>query len=69
MPWTQAELDALKRAFAGGTLRVTYDGKSVEYGSADDLLKRIRTIETEITALSGKPRPIAGFAGFGRGDR
>ena len=28
MPWTQTELDALKRAFAGGTLRVTYDGKT-----------------------------------------
>jgi hypothetical protein len=69
MPWTQPELDALKRAFAGGTLRVSYDGKTVEYGSADDLLKRIRTIETEIAATSGNPRPIAGFAGFGRGDR
>jgi hypothetical protein len=69
MPWTQTELDALKRAFAGGTLRVTYDGKTVEYGSADDLLKRIRTIETEIAANSGNPRPIAGFASFGRGDR
>ena len=44
MPWTQTELDALKRAYASGTLRVSYDGKTVEYGSADDLLKRIRTI-------------------------
>ena len=69
MPWTQTELDALKRAFAGGTLRVTYDGKTVEYGSADDLLKRIRTIENEITVSSGVSRPIAGYAGFGRGDR
>lgn len=69
MPWTEPELDALKRAFVGGTLRVTYDGKTVEYGSADDLLKRIRTIESEIAATSGKPRPIAGFARFGRGDR
>ena len=49
--------------------RVSYDGKTVEYGSADDLLKRIRTIETEITASSGASRPIAGYAGFGRGDR
>lgn len=69
MPWTQTELDALERAFAGGTLRVTYDGKTIEYGSADDLLKRIRTIETEIAVTSGNPRPVAGFAGFGRGDR
>lgn len=69
MPWTQTELDALKRAFAGGTLRVTYDGKTVEYGSADDLLKRIRTIETEIAAAAGRKPPRAGYAAFGRGDR
>ena len=69
MPWTQTELDALKRAFAGGTLRVSYDGKTVEYGSADDLLKRIQTIENAISAASGTPRPVAGYAGFGRGDR
>jgi hypothetical protein len=69
MPWTQTELDALKRAYASGTLRVTYDGKTVEYGSADDLLKRIRTVETEIAAASGAPRPIAGLASFGRGDQ
>ncbi len=68
MAWTQTELDALKRAFATGTLRVTYDGRTVEYGSADDLLKRIRAIEAEIATASGAPRPIAGFAGFGRGD-
>lgn len=69
MAWTQTELDALKRAFASGTLRVTFDGRTVEYGNADDLIKRIRAIETEVAASAGRPRPIAGFAGFGRGDR
>lgn len=48
MAWTEAELAALRRAYASGTLRVSYDGRTVEYGSADDLLKRIRTIEGEI---------------------
>ena len=48
MAWTQSELDALKRAYAAGTLRVSYDGKSVEYGSAEDLLGRIRTLEREV---------------------
>lgn len=69
MPFTQTELDALKRAYASGTLRVTFDGRTVEYGNADDLMKRIRAIESEMAALSGNPRPVAGFAGFGRGDR
>ena len=37
--WTETELTALRRAYASGTLRVSYDGRSVEYGSAEDLLQ------------------------------
>ena len=58
MPWTQTELDALKRAFAGGTLRVTYDGKTVEYGSADDLLK----LGMSLTALNQKADACKSYA-------
>jgi hypothetical protein len=47
MTWQQAELDALRKAYASGTLRVSYDGRSAEYGSEADLLRRIRTIESE----------------------
>ena len=64
--WTETELAALKRAYASGTLRVSYDGKSVDYGSADDLLTRIRTIERDLADASN-PMPVAGFAGFRRG--
>ena len=67
MSWTQSELDALRRAYASGTLRVSYDGKSVEYGSAEDLLRRIRTIEREIAAAAGKPKPSRSFAAFSKG--
>lgn len=65
--WSGTELAALKCAYASGTLRVSYDGKSVEYGTADDLLSRIRTIEREL-AGENKTLPIAGFAGFCRGN-
>ena len=41
----ETELSALRRAYASGTTRVSYDGKSVDYGSAEDLLARIRNIE------------------------
>lgn len=67
--YTQSELDALRRAFAAGTLRVSYDGRTVEYGSSDDLLKRIRTIEREMAGETPTPPPVAGFASFSRGDR
>ena len=66
--WTQSELSALRRAYASGTTRVSYDGKSVEYGSAEDLLARIRTIERAI-AGTARPLPVAGLTGFSRGDR
>lgn len=68
MTWTTAELDALRRAYARGVTRVSYDGRTVEYASADDLLRRIREIERDMTA-STVQRPVAGFASFGRGDR
>ncbi len=66
--WTETELSALRRAYASGTTRVSYDGKSVDYGSAEDLLARIRTIERAISGVS-RPLPVAGLAGFSRGDR
>ncbi|MGR3493305.1 MAG: phage head-tail joining protein [Shimia sp.] len=65
--WTEAELAALRCAYASGTTRVSYDGKTVDYGSAEYLLGRIRTIERQIVGATA--RPIAGFAGFSRGDR
>jgi len=66
--WTEAELAALRRAYSSGTTRVSYDGKSVDYGSAEDLLGRIRTIERAIAGTT-RPLPVAGLAGFSRGDR
>jgi hypothetical protein len=35
MSWTETELAELRRAYASGTLKVSYDGKSVEYGSPE----------------------------------
>jgi hypothetical protein len=69
MSWTTAELEALRRAYASGTLRVSYEGKTVEYGSAADLLSRIRTIERALAGNSAGRAPVAGLAGFARGDR
>jgi len=67
MSWTQPELDALKKAYASGTLRVSFEGRSVEYGSAADLLSRIRIIEAEMSAQSGGAAPKRSFASFRKG--
>ncbi|WP_027443912.1 MULTISPECIES: phage head-tail joining protein [Erythrobacter] len=66
--WSETELAALRRAYASGTTRVSYDGRTVEYGSAADLLARIRTLEQALASAS-RPLPLAGLAGFSRGDR
>jgi len=67
MTWSQTELDALRSAFAAGTLRVTYDGRTVEYGDADDLLKRIRIIERELASAAGSAKPSRSLASFTKG--
>ncbi len=67
MVWTEAELDALKRSYASGTLRVSYEGKTVEYGSEADLIRRIRTIEAEMAGLAGKPKARRSLARFAKG--
>lgn len=69
MPWTQADLDALKEAYATGTLRVRLpDGREVTYPTGDDLLRRIRIVEADLTAASaGQPVPVGRFATFRRG--
>ena len=46
--WTESELSALRRAYASGTTKVSYDGKSVDYGASKILLARIRTIEQAV---------------------
>jgi hypothetical protein len=43
MAWTQAQLDALENAIASGATRIHYQGRVVEYGSLDTML-RIRDI-------------------------
>ena len=67
MSWTVPELEALRKAYASGTLRVSFEGRSVEYGSASDLLSRIRTIESALETQSGTKPPRRSLAAFGRG--
>jgi hypothetical protein len=66
MSFSQTELDALKEAYAAGALRISHEGKTVEYGSESDLLRRIRTIESEIATSSGKPRSTRTRLSFSR---
>ena len=48
MAWTQAEIDALKTAYAKGVLRVRYLGQETQFGSGEDMLARIAMMEREL---------------------
>lgn len=67
MSFSQAELDALRRAYAAGALVVEYDGRRLTYGNAADLLARIRFVEGQLATSSSGSRPVAGKASFSRG--
>lgn len=66
MAFTQQQLDAIKRAYASGVTRVSYEGKTTEYRSLAEMREIIATIEADLAAQSGKKRPVSGFASFRR---
>lgn len=49
----QTQLDALKAQRASGVARVSYDGKSIEYRGDAEIAEAIRSLETELKALTG----------------
>lgn len=62
--YTDAELTALRAAYAAGILSVSYEGRTVTYATGNDLLARIREIERD----TGASKPSrASFASFSRG--
>lgn len=64
--FTEAELVALRKAYATGIQRVTYEGRTVEYGSASDILSRILLIERRQTAVAAPDRPRVAYVQFCR---
>ncbi|MFG1290633.1 phage head-tail joining protein [Xanthobacter versatilis] len=51
-----ARRDALRKAIAGGVLKVEYRDRSVWYQSTENLLAALRELEAQIAAAEGKPR-------------
>jgi hypothetical protein len=50
MAYTQTQLIALEAALASGTLRVTFEGRSIEYRSVDELKKAIAEVKAGLAA-------------------
>ena len=67
MAFTQAQLDALDAAIASATLRVTYDGKTVEYRSMDDLIRARAVVAGALQREAGQAPDRSSYASFSRG--
>jgi hypothetical protein len=50
MAFTQTQLEALEAALASGTLRVSFEGRSLEYRSIDELKKAIAEVKAALAA-------------------
>lgn len=61
------DLATLKAAARSGVQQVRYaDGRQVTYRTMAELRQAISDVEAEIAAAGGAPRPVAGYASFGR---
>lgn len=56
MTYTLAHRDALKQAIASGVLRLSYDGRTVEYRSMAELKSALNEVEAALARDSGKPQ-------------
>ena len=52
MAFTQAQADAIDVALATGVLRVTYEGKTTEFHSMDEMLKLRQLIKDELAVAA-----------------
>jgi hypothetical protein len=48
MAFTVAQLTVLEEAIASGALEVTFDGKTIKYPSAEDLIKRYEMVRAQL---------------------
>ena len=56
MTYTISQRDALRAAIASGVLRLSYDGKTVEYRSLADLKAALAEVEQSLAKDSGQPQ-------------
>ena len=54
LTFTQAELDAIKKAYATGALTVKYEDRSVTYRSLSEMERIIARMEQDLAAQAGQ---------------
>lgn len=56
MPYSQAQIDALKAALAAGVKQVTFGDQSTTYNSSEEMLTALRHMEAENASVTTRPR-------------
>jgi len=54
MSYTISQRDALRQAIASGVLRLSYEGKTVEYRSMSDLRAALNEVEQSLARENGR---------------
>jgi hypothetical protein len=68
--WTQADIEALEAAIKGGTLRVRFENREVQYQSTSEMLKLLQAMKDAVAGESpaGVPNRTT-YATFRKGPR
>ena len=67
--WTEADITALEAAIKGGTLRVRFGDREVQYQSMGDMLKLLQTMKDAVAIAAGTDAGRTTYARFRKGPR
>ena len=65
--WTQADVEALEAAIKGGTLRVRFENREIQYQSTSEMLKLLQTMKDALAAGSSGTWGRTTYASFRKG--
>ncbi len=65
--WTEADIAALETAIKGGTLRVRFGDREVQYQSIGEMLKLLQTMKDAVAAAGPTGASRTTYARFRKG--
>jgi hypothetical protein len=65
--WTQTDIAALEAAIKGGTLRVQFGDREIQYQSTSEMLKLLATMKDTVATLSSGRINRTSYTSFSKG--
>lgn len=62
--WTEADITALEAAIKGGTLRVRFENREVQYQTISEMLKLLQTMKDEVSTTGSTSVIRSTYASF-----